>query len=62
MSLKTYQRAFNGGVVSPAMFARIDDGKYQTGLAVCKNFLIRGRSPLVRAFLSSITRRPVRHA
>ena len=46
MSLKTYQRAFNGGVVSPAMFARIDDGKYQTGLAVCKNFLIEPQGPL----------------
>jgi len=33
------QRAFSGGVISPSMMARYDDVKYQTGLAVCRNFI-----------------------
>jgi hypothetical protein len=30
-TIRNYMRAFNGGIVSPSMYARIDDGKYQTG-------------------------------
>lgn len=47
MAIRQYQRAFNGGEVSPAMYARIDDGKYQTGMALCKNFLIEPQGPIV---------------
>lgn len=47
MAIRQYQRAFNGGEVSPSMFARIDDGKYQTGMALCKNFLIEPQGPIV---------------
>ena len=47
MAIRSYTRAFNGGEISPAMFARIDDAKYQTGLAVCKNFLIEPQGPVV---------------
>lgn len=47
MAVRTYTRSFNGGEVAPAMFARIDDAKYQTGLAKCKNFLIEPQGPLV---------------
>lgn len=43
---RVYQRSFNGGEVSPSMFARIDDGKYQTGLAKCKNFLVEPQGPI----------------
>ena len=46
MAVKVFQRSFNGGEVSPSMFARIDDGKYQTGLAKCTNFLIEPQGPL----------------
>ena len=47
MAIRSYTRSFNGGEVAPAMFARIDDAKYQTGLAKCKNFLIEPQGPLV---------------
>lgn len=47
MAIRNYQRAFNGGEVSPSMYARIDDGKYQTGMAQCKNFLIEPQGPIV---------------
>ena len=46
MAVKVFQRSFNGGEVSPSMFARIDDGKYQTGLAKCTNFLIEPQGPI----------------
>lgn len=47
MAIRSYTRAFNAGEISPAMFARIDDAKYQTGLATCKNFLVEPQGPLV---------------
>lgn len=47
MAIRSYTRAFNGGEISPAMFARIDDAKYQTGLEKCKNFLIEPQGPLI---------------
>ena len=43
---RIYQRSFNGGEVAPSMFARIDDGKYQTGLAKCTNFLVEPQGPI----------------
>lgn len=48
MSISSYQRAFNAGEVSPAMFGRIDDGKYQTGLAKARNVLIEPQGPIVK--------------
>lgn len=44
-NLKTLQRSFSGGEVSPEMFGRVDDVKYQTGLATCRNFLIKPQGP-----------------
>ncbi len=44
-NVKTLQRAFAGGEVSPEMFGRIDDVKYQTGLSTCRNFLIKPQGP-----------------
>lgn len=46
MAVRVYQRSFNGGEVAPSMYARIDDGKYQTGLAKCTNFLIEPQGPI----------------
>ena len=46
MAVRVYQRAFNGGEVAPSMYARIDDGKYQTGLAKCTNFLVEPQGPI----------------
>ena len=44
-SVRTLQRSFSGGEISPEMFGRIDDSKYQSGLAVCRNFIIRAQGP-----------------
>ena len=42
---RTIQRAFGGGEVSPEMFGRFDDAKYQSGLAVCRNFIPKPQGP-----------------
>ena len=34
------QNNFNGGIISPVMYGRVDQQKYQSGLAGCKNFLV----------------------
>ena len=44
-NIRTLQRSFGGGVVTPEFFGRIDDAKYQTGLATCRNFIILPHGP-----------------
>lgn len=34
------QRSFAGGEIAPALYARVDISKYQTGLRTCRNFFI----------------------
>jgi hypothetical protein len=43
---KLYSRSFNGGIVSPEMFGRIDDIKYNTGLKQCENFIVLPQGPV----------------
>lgn len=38
-NLRTYQRAFAGGIISPDMFGRIDDPRVQNGAEVLDNFI-----------------------
>lgn len=38
-TIRTLSRSFAGGEVTPEFFGRIDDVKYQTGLAKCLNFI-----------------------
>lgn len=42
---RTLQRSFAGGEISPEMFGRIDDVKYQSGLAKCRNFITKPQGP-----------------
>lgn len=44
-NLRTLQRSFGGGEVTPELFGRIDDVKYQTGLAKCRNFISKPQGP-----------------
>lgn len=37
------QRSFTSGELSPALRARVDLAKYQTGLALCENFIVRAQ-------------------
>lgn len=43
--VRILRRSFGGGVVTPEFFGRIDDAKFQTGLAVCTNFIVVPHGP-----------------
>lgn len=42
---RSLQRSFSGGECTPEFFGRIDDVKYQSGLATCRNFIIKPHGP-----------------
>ena len=44
-NVRTLQRSFSGGEVTPELFGRIDDAKYQAGLALCRNFIPKPQGP-----------------
>lgn len=44
-SVRTFQKAFAGGVLTPEFFGRVDDAKFQTGLAICRNMIIKPHGP-----------------
>ena len=44
-NIRTLQRSFSGGEISPEMFGRNDDAKYQSGLARCRNFITKPQGP-----------------
>ena len=44
-NVRILQRSFSGGEMSPEMFGRIDDAKYQAGLAKCRNFIVKPQGP-----------------
>lgn len=39
-STRTYSRSFAGGELSPEMYGRIDDAKFQAGAALVRNFMV----------------------
>ena len=46
MKTETYTRSFAGGEVTPEFFGRLDDIKFQTGLALCENFVVKPHGPV----------------
>ncbi|MBU0593361.1 MAG: hypothetical protein KKH74_06435 [Gammaproteobacteria bacterium] len=45
-NIRTLQRAFSGGEVTPELFGRIDDAKFMSGLAKCRNFIPKPHGPV----------------
>lgn len=43
---RTFSRSFAGGEVTPEFWGRIDDIKYQTGLARCRNMIVLPHGPI----------------
>jgi hypothetical protein len=39
-NVRTLNRSFGGGELTPEMYGRIDDAKFQSGLATCRNFIV----------------------
>jgi hypothetical protein len=48
MNLRTIQRSFAGGEMSPSMFARVDDVRFQNGYAQARNFEVLPNGSLRR--------------
>lgn len=46
-TIRTFNRSFAGGELSPEMFGRIDDQKFQTGAAKMRNFIALPQGPAV---------------
>lgn len=44
-NIKTLRFSFSGGELSPEMFGRVDDAKFQSGLALCRNFITKPHGP-----------------
>ena len=44
---RTFFRSFSAGEISPEMFGRIDDTKYQQGAATMRNFIAKPQGPAV---------------
>ena len=42
---RTFSKAFSAGEISPEMFGRIDDAKYQQGAAQMRNFIAKPQGP-----------------
>lgn len=47
-SFKTLIRSFAGGEITPEMYGRLDNVKFQTGLALCKNAYILPHGPATK--------------
>lgn len=48
MAEKLIARSFAGGEITPELFGRVDLGKFQTGLALCRNFIVLPHGPVTR--------------
>lgn len=46
MASRTFQYSFGGGEVAPEMYGRVDDAKRQSGLALCRNFIVKPHGPV----------------
>jgi hypothetical protein len=44
-TLRTLARSFAGGEITPEMYGRIDDVRYQTGVSICRNFVTLPHGP-----------------
>jgi len=44
---RTFARSFAGGEITPEMYGKIDDVRFQTGLATCRNFFTLPHGPAV---------------
>lgn len=54
--VRTIARSFAGGEVTPEFWGRIDDAKYQTGLALCRNFIPLPHGPVANRAGTSFVR------
>lgn len=44
--MRSFAKSFSGGEVTPEFYGQVADAKFQTGLALCRNFLVKPHGPL----------------
>jgi hypothetical protein len=44
-NIRVFQRSFNAGEMSPEMLGQIDDAKFRSGVALCRNFIAKAQGP-----------------
>ena len=60
-TIRTLQRSFSGGEITPELFGRVDWPRFQNGLETCRNFIVLPHGPAVnRPGLKYIL--PAKHA
>ena len=42
---RSFKQTFSGGEISPEMFGRIADNKFQQGAALVRNFIVKPQGP-----------------
>lgn len=47
-SVKELSRSFAGGEITPEMYGRLDNVKFQTGLALCRNAMVLPHGPVAK--------------
>lgn len=45
-TVRTYKNSFNGGEITPEFFGQVGDAKFQAGLALCRNFVVKPQGPV----------------
>lgn len=45
-NIRTFSRSFAGGELTPEFFGQVADAKFQTGLALCRNFVVVPHGPV----------------
>lgn len=45
-NIRSYARSFAGGELTPEFFGQVADAKFQTGLAMCRNFIVLPHGPV----------------
>lgn len=58
--VRHYSQSFSGGEVTPEFWGRIDDTKYQQGLALCRNFMVQPHGPVENRPGTRFVRRAMR--
>lgn len=62
VNVRTLARAFSGGELTPEFYGRIEDAKYQTGLATCRNFVPLPHGPAANRAGFAFVRATKNHA
>lgn len=45
-NIRNFKASFNGGELTPEFFGQIGDAKFQTGLSLCRNFVVKPQGPI----------------